>query len=254
MNPLRTLMERLSRGRTLKRHLPADLGSVPILASPDAALTFWKTRTKSDLFDFALEFVQTGSVVWDVGANVGLFSIAAAQRAGASGKVVAIEADIWLAALLRKSAAMQPPTSARVQVIPAAVFDSPTIASFNVANRGRASNFLAETGGAGSTQTGGVRETVSVLTITLDWMLEQGPAPSVMKIDVEGAECRVLRGARRVLAEARPVVLIEVFEDSRAEATEILLQNNYKLYNWDSKPRVSIDRACFNTLALPPGR
>ena len=147
MNPLRTLMERLSRGRILKRHLPTDFGSVPILVSPDAALSFWKTRTESDLFDFAREFVEAGSVVWDVGANVGLLSIAAAQRAGVSGKVMAVEADIWLAALLRKSAAMQPSTSAPIQVIPAAVFDSPTIASFNVAKRGRASNFLTVAGG-----------------------------------------------------------------------------------------------------------
>ncbi len=245
-------MERLSRERILKRHLPADFGSVPILVSPDAALSFWKMRTESDLFDFAREFVEAGSVVWDVGANVGLLSIAASQRAGVSGKVIAIEADIWLAALLRKSASIQPPTSAPIQVIPAAVFDSSTIASFNVAKRGRASNFLSEAGG--STQTGGVRETVSVLTIALDWLLEQVARPDVLKIDVEGAESNVLRGAQRVLAEAQPVVLIEVYEDSRAAVTEILLRNNYKLYDWDSMPRIKIDGACFNTLAIPPGR
>jgi FkbM family methyltransferase len=252
MNPLRTFIERLSRGRILKRHLPADFGSVPILVSPDAALSFWKTRTESDLFDFAREFVEAGSVVWDLGANVGLLSIAAAQRASASGKVMAIEADIWLAALLRKSAALQPPTSAPIQVISAAIFDSPMIASFNVAKRGRASNFLTVAGG--STQTGGVRETVSVLTITLDWLLEQGVAPNVLKIDVEGAESHVLRGAKRVLAEARPVILIEVFDASRDEVTETLFRNGYKLYDWDAKPRVRIEKASFNTLAVPSGR
>jgi len=252
MNPLRTLMERLSRGRILKRHLPADLGSVPILVSPDAALSLWKTHIQSDLFDFAREFVQAGDVVWDVGANVGLLSIAAAERSGVSGRVIAIEPDIWLAALLRKSAAMQPLSSARIEVIPAAVFDSPVIASFKIAQRGRASNFLAVAGG--STQAGGVRETVSVVTITLDWLLEQGAAPNVLKIDVEGAERNVLLGAQRVLAEARPVVLIEVYDDSRADVTEMLLRNGYKLYNWDAIPRVSVDQASFNTLALPPGR
>lgn len=233
MNPLRTLMERLSRGRILKRHLPTDFGSVPILVSPDAALSFWKTRTNSDLFDFAREFVHAGSVVWDVGANVGLLSIAAAQRAGITGKVMAIEPDIWLAALLRKSEAMQPPTSARIRVIPAAVFDSSTIASFNVAKRGRASNFLSVA--AGSSQTGGVRETVSVLTITLDWLLEQGVGPNVLKIDVEGAECNVLKGAKTVLAEAQPVVLIEVYEKSADEVTELLIRNGYSLFDWDSE-------------------
>lgn len=250
MNPLRTLLERVSRGRVLRRHLPPDFGSVPILVSPDASLQLWKMRTKSDLFDFANEFVQRGSVVWDAGANVGLLSIAAAQRAGDMGKVIAIEPDIWLAALLRKSAAMQPVTSARIQVIPVAIFDSPTIASFNVAKRGRASNFLSVA--RGSSQTGGVRETVSVVTVTLDWLLEHCATPNILKIDVEGAESNVLRGAQRVLAEAQPVVLIEVYEKSIDEVTEILLRNGYTLFDWDARPRVRVDRACFNTLAIPP--
>lgn len=252
MNPLRTLLERLSRERVLRRHLPSDFGLVPILVSPDAALSLWKTRTRSDLFNFAREFVQAGSTVWDVGANVGLLSVAAAQRAGVTGKVIAVEPDIWLAALLRRSAAIQPATSAPIQVVSAAIFDSASIASFNIAKRGRASNFLSAAGG--STQTGGVRETVSVVTITLDWLLEQGVAPNVLKIDVEGAESNVLRGAQRVLAEAQPVVLIEVYPDPKShnEVTEMLLRNNYALYDWDARPRVRVDQACFNTLAIPP--
>lgn len=249
MNFVRTVLERLSRDRILKRHLPAGFGSVPILISPDASLRFWKTRLESDLFDFACEFVHPGSVVWDVGANVGLLSVAAAQRAQVSGGVLAIEADIWLAEMLRKSAAMQPATSAHIEVIAAAAFDSPSIASFNVAKRGRASNFLSAAGGL--SETGGVRETVSVPTITLDSLLENNSAPSVLKIDVEGAEYNVLKGARRVLAEAHPVVLIEVSDKWRDEVTEILVRNGYELFDWDAKPRVRVDRVGFNTLAIP---
>jgi FkbM family methyltransferase len=206
-------------------------------------------RLESDLFEFAREFVRNGSVVWDVGANVGLFSAAAAQCAGVSGKVIAVEADIWLAALLRKTAAIQPPTSARIEVIPAAVFDAPGIATFNVAKRGRASNFLTAAGGA--TQTGGVRESVSVVTCTLDWLLEQRAAPDVIKIDVEGAESMVLKGAKRVLAEARPLMLIEVLSRSRDEVTEMLLANKYALFDWEAKPRAHVSHACVNTLAIP---
>ncbi|MGO9519122.1 MAG: hypothetical protein ACLPND_18980, partial [Candidatus Korobacteraceae bacterium] len=67
-------------------------------------------------------------------------------------------------------------------------------------------------------------------------------------------ESNVLRGAKRVLAEARPVILIEVFDTSRDEVTETLLRNGYELYDWDAKPRVRIEKACFNTLAVPSGR
>jgi FkbM family methyltransferase len=248
----RTLLERFSRNRVLGRHLPSDFNSVPILVSPDARLRFWKLRLQSDLFEFAREFVLPGSVVWDVGANVGLLSVAAAQRAGPSGKVLAIEADIWLAGLLRKSAAMQPATSAPIRVIPAAISDSPTVASFHIAQRCRACNFLAAS--EGSSQTGGVRETVNVLTITLDWLLEQETAPDVLKIDVEGAESNVLHGAQRLLSEARPVIHCETRESSRDYITEILLGNDYTMFDWDTSPHLRVDRACFNTLAIPRER
>jgi FkbM family methyltransferase len=249
MGLLRTFVERLSRGRVLKRHLPAKFGSVPILVSPDASLQFWKPRLESDLFEFAYEFVRNGSVVWDVGANVGLFAAAAAQCAGVPGKVIAVEADIWLASLLSRTAAIQPTSCARIQVISAAVSDASGIATFNIAKRGRASNFLSAAGGA--TETGGVRETISVVTFTLDWLFQQELAPDVLKIDVEGGESMVLKGAKRVLAEARPLILIEVLNRSRDEVTEMLLANRYTLFDWESKPRAKVSRACFNTLAIP---
>lgn len=249
MSIFRTAIERFSRGRILKRHLPDDLGRVPLLVSPDSSLGLWKPRLDSDLFDFAREFVAEGSVVWDVGANVGLFAMAAAQRAGAAGSVVAVEADLWLAGLLQRSAAMQPPASAPVQVIPAAVASSLAIASFHIARRGRSSNFLDSV--EGLSQAGGIRGTVQVVTITLDWLLEQGSPPTALKIDVEGAELSVLRGGSRILGEIRPAILCEVSERTRAEVTKLFLSHGYALYDWNASPRTRIERAAFNTLALP---
>jgi FkbM family methyltransferase len=52
------------------------------------------------LFDFSEKFARTGDVVWDVGANVGMFTFACAFRAGSSGHVVAIEPDAFLVDLL----------------------------------------------------------------------------------------------------------------------------------------------------------
>jgi FkbM family methyltransferase len=249
MSVPRAFLERLSRGLVFRRHLPSEFGRAPIMVSPDASMRYWKPFIQSDLFDFAREFVRPGSVVWDVGANVGLLAIAAARLAGTSGRVVAIEPDVWLTSLLRHSAALQLSSAARIQVIPAAVFGSLGIASFNIARRARATNFLSVL--QGSTQTGGVRETVNVLTITLDWLLEQGAAPSVLKIDVEGAEAHVLGGARRVLAQARPVILTEVNEDTCDQVTEILFDHEYTLFDFLAKPRRRVDRATFSTLAVP---
>src|SRR5580700_3216301 len=74
MNPGRRILELFSRGRVLKRRPPPDFYACPILVSPDASLRYWKAGIESDLFDYAREFVQPGSIVWDIGSNVGVFA------------------------------------------------------------------------------------------------------------------------------------------------------------------------------------
>lgn len=195
-----TVLERVSRNVVLRKRMGPDFGSAPILVSPDATLSYWKPGLRSDLFDFAREFVKPGHTVWDIGANVGLFSVAAAHQATHRGTVVAVEADLWLAGVLRRSAALQSPGSASILVIPAAASDQPGIASFNIVQRGRASNYLADReaeseNGQDRPVAGGIREQVPVFALTLDALLDLGlPGPHVLKIDVEGAEARVLQG------------------------------------------------------------
>ena len=89
-----------------------------------------------------------------------------------------------------------------------------------------------------------------MVTITLDLLLEQGPAPNVVKIDVEGAELEVLRGGLRVLTEAKPVILCEV-NDYESEIGDLLTSHDYALYDWDSHPRTRISSPSYNTLAVP---
>jgi hypothetical protein len=126
------------------------------------------------------------------------------------------------------------------------------IAQFHIAQRSRATNYLALA--MGSSQTGGVRQTVDVVTLTLDWLLDQCGPPQVLKIDVEGAEADVLRGGQRVLSEARPVLLCEVYDENSAYVTETLHAHNYRLFDWDTRPLMPVATACYNTLALPAER
>jgi len=218
-----SLRSLLARDLTLRRRLPAAFGRVPIVVSPGASLSLLKPRLHSDLFAFAEEFVPPGASVWDIGANVGLLTLAAAHRAGPDGHVLAVEADLFLIGLLRRSTALQPATSAPIQIVPAAAASTNGIADFHIAKNARATNHLAAA--SGSTQTGGVRETVPVVTLTLDWLLDNVPAPTVLKIDVEGAEADVFRGAERVLSVARPVILCEVYAANAPYITETLTKH-----------------------------
>src|SRR5271168_2308423 len=104
--PLRKLAERLSRGVVLRRHLPGDFQRLPLYVTPEAGLRHWFRLSGVDrhLLAMARELVRPASVVWDVGANVGLFAFSAAAMAGPSGLVLAIEPDIWLAHLVDRSA------------------------------------------------------------------------------------------------------------------------------------------------------
>jgi FkbM family methyltransferase len=249
---LRTAVERLSRNVRLTRRLPSRVGGERIYVSPDASLKFWRwnlEKAEPRLFDWAQEFVREGDVVWDIGANVGLFAFSAASLAGASGYVLAVEADIWLAGLLRKSASRKSKRVAPVDVLPVAVSESLDVARFNIAARGRSTNYLDHT--QGSTQTGGIRNSVMVMTITLDWLLERLPAPRILKIDVEGAEHQVLQGAQKLLSTVRPVILCEVSSGNAQQVGALLRSYGYELFDLDvnQQERKPLPFPSFNTLA-----
>lgn len=230
---LRRLAERLSRGVVLRRRLPARFGSRRVLVTPESRLAYWRRdlgRVDPDLLRWADELVEEGMTVWDVGANVGLFSVASARRAGLAGDVVALEPDLELARLLNRSAALDAgDTEAPVTVLPLAAAADTQRMTLQVAERGRAANFVA--GYHGSTQSGGSRENHQVLAVTLDWLREVLGAPHLVKIDVEGGELAVLRGARQLLREQRPSLLVEVSKRNRSEVGTLLEKAGYQLFD-----------------------
>lgn len=245
MGFLRTVAERASRDLVLRRRLPKDLGGRLLYVSPDAALRFWLPGGKHMdplLFQLVHQFVKPGAVVWDIGANVGLFSFAAAALAGKSGAVLAIEPDPWLASLMNRTSERPIPEHAPVSVLPVAISDRLGISYLHIAKRGRASNFVK---GIGRSETGGERQALPVPTVTLDWISESFPPPTLIKIDVEGMEHLVLAGARKVLT-CQPVVLAEVAEENKAEMQKLL--NTYRFFMTDMRPATGIPN---NLVALP---
>ena len=249
---IRRVAEHLSRNLVFWRRLPSHVGRELVLVSPDASLKFWKRdlyKSEPRLFDWAEEFVRRGDVVWDIGANVGLFAFSAASLSGTEGHIVAVEADNWLAQLLVRSASMLTSKCAGVDVFPLAVINSVGVGMFNIAARGRSTNYLD--GARGSTQTGGIRKSVMVETVTLDWLLTRSPVPNILKIDVEGAEYQVLKGAHQVLSQVRPLIICEVSSENAVRVGELLRSYGYELFDLDKSKnaRRPLSVPSFNTLA-----
>lgn len=247
----RSLLEKLSRNIILRQRLPSRVGGGVVFVSPDSALRYWRwdlEKATKELFDFAAEFVKEGDTVWDVGANVGMFTFASTFQAKSNGFVAAIESDTFCVDLLRRSASAKSEDRAKIMVLPAAVSDSVGIAEFHIAKRGRSVNYLASS--QDSTQTGGLRETVSVMTVTLDWLSDRLPPPKVLKIDVEGAETNVLRGAEQLLSKYKPIILCEVLEYNADACTDIFHAYGYSLYNFRNRGEGKINRAVLDTLAI----
>jgi len=251
---LRRMAERLSRGIVLRRRLPRDFHRLPLYVTPEAGLRYWAglSGVDRDLLHMARELVRPGAVVWDVGANVGLFAFSAAARAGSSGFVLAVEPDIWLAQLMDRSSreiARKNLPAAAVRVLCASVSNGMRVSGLEIAERARASNHLY--GISGSTQTGGYRHLQPTVSVVLDLLLDFFPAPTVLKIDVESHEAEVLRGASRLLKEARPMIWCEVDPKNADVVSKLFHEWNYQLFGAASEPHPPIPRAWWNTLAVP---
>lgn len=217
MGLLRSIAERLARGRVFWRRLP---NGVQIAVSPDAQLKYLGGRFDTDLLALARNEVAAGSVVWDIGANCGTFAFSCETAS----KVIAIEADSFLADLLRRSASR---CAIPVKVIEAAVSDVVGTASFSVAARGRASSHLSAV--AGSSQSGGERSRIEVPTVSLDALFNRHGPPDFIKIDIEGAETLALRGGAELLEKVRPTIYLEVSHNTRRELRATLEAAGYAI-------------------------
>lgn len=228
---LRNLLEQQTHRLVLRRRLPKPFSETRLYVSSEGGLRYLGSSLDGvapELMQLVSEFVQPGSVVWDIGANLGLFTFAAAVAAGTQGSVLAVEPDPWLVNLLHRSHGLgRNPPKATVDVLCAAVTDRLGVAVFNVARRSRATNYLAD---HGTTQTGGSRHRRLVTTVTLDALLEHAPSPDVLKIDVEAAEVLVLRGGPTVLRTC-PVVVCEVAQNNSAQVERILRGSGYQFYD-----------------------
>ncbi len=179
----------------------------------DAALFAWQPQGyETAVVRRLLDALRSDSVFWDVGAHVGLMTLMASRKlAGGSGRVYAIEPSPTNAGRLRWHVEANG-VADRVTIIEALVGDSGAESVPFVYRPGECTaNSLAY-------QIEGGRS-VDVPMVTVDSLVtERGLlVPDVIKIDVEGYEHHVLRGARHVLAQGSPLVICAMHPEPLAQ-------------------------------------
>jgi FkbM family methyltransferase len=182
---------------------------------------YWLGSYERPVQRFLRENVREGDVVYDVGAHVGFFSVCAASLGA---RVVAVEPDAENAARLRANAELN---GLPVAVVEAAAWDE--TGTVDLVAGGSAKEFVAVPG-------------EGVASVSLDDLAGLHGSPTLVKLDVEGAESRVLAGARRVLAEASPVVLCELHGDEQRRVVPTLLPG-YAVAELDSPYRIAAVRS-----------
>jgi FkbM family methyltransferase len=139
--------------------------------------------------------VKEGSVVYDIGAHVGFYTLLASELVGSGGNVIAFEPVPRNLRYLKEHLRLN--HCDNVMVIEAAVAD-------------RSGNTFFEDDTSSYTGHLSSKGCLEIKTIALDDLVTKGeiPPPDYMKIDVEGAELLVLSGARQVLEKYHPTILL----------------------------------------------
>ncbi len=184
-----------------------------------------------------VEQVQSGMTVLDIGAHIGIFTLGAARRAGERGRVYAFEPSPKTARTLQRHVEMNR-CQKQVEVVTQVVSDVDGEISFYARGESTAASLSRENVEVLSPdRSDGPARVVVTRSVTLDKFCGgRGIRPDVMKIDVEGAELRVLRGARKILQEGAVQVLCEVHSEpmlkncggSREELLAFLKEIGYR--------------------------
>ena len=168
----------------------------------------WKGNFEGADLDVIESLIRPGDTCVDIGANLGLYSVFMGRRA-IDGEVLAFEPLVLNRKMLELNCALNGINN--VTVHPEIVSDSPGELEFSVSADGAYSSILPT---GRKTQSG----TVVVRASTLDEKFSDRRV-DIVKLDVEGAELRVLRGGRGLFSDPgrRPrAVLVELAADNLA--------------------------------------
>ena len=211
---------------------------------------------EEDVLDACLKVILPGDIFYDIGANSGILTVDVAQTFGHQVTVHAFEPQPTLARSLAISIALN--DFQNVQLHQTLLGDRLCETDFLIADHGIHSSLIAREAGATA---------LNCRMETLDTLVASGqlPPPNVIKIDVEGAELQVLRGARQTLRSALPAIIFEADENmprfgyTHRELFQVLSElGDYTFYHINGSELNLVNdpagAALGNYVALPPLR
>ena len=220
-----------AKGITFKIHMPEDKG-------------IWTGTYEVDFATRLAAEVKAGGVAYDIGSWHGFFAgVMAAQGAA---QVHVFEPLPQNVERIRQLVALNPSKS--ITLHPCAVGESDSEMDLMVMPATSMAKLEASTFQAD--ETSGTRLRVKVRCI--DAMIAAGEIapPSLMKIDVEGAEVMVLSGARETIAKHRPVIFMEVHSAALlAECEQLLAAEGYRIEQVDEDPVAARERDVYQIKA-----
>lgn len=187
-------------------------------------------------FRFVMSRLQEDSVFYDIGAHIGLFSIPVAKSFNGV-KVVAFEPSSINNKFLNKHIRLN--RLANVQQVNCLVGEKCSKAEFyeDFENVNAMGSTIPSLYGANSFS----RTHKDVICVD-DFVDEGGPIPTIMKIDVEGAELDVLRGAQNVLEMHNPILVVSLhprilrsFNVEPAEVVQFIESLGYRCFEDDGR-------------------
>ena len=247
-HPYRFVASRIFRATGICRWMKIRRDGYQLKFFPSAfSASLW--TDKSDVPDderFLKGFLRPGQVVVDVGANIGTHSIVSAIQVGATGRVYAVEAHPVTARFLRENIRLNE-LDLIVKVMNVAVGETSGEAMFSDQRSDDQNCILPKS-------TGGI----SVRVAPLDSLIAAGPI-DLIKIDVEGFELMVLRGALATLSRTR-AIYFEAWDRHFtrygycfAELWDLLNSQGFKVVHPQTErsiPRSERIPECLNLLAL----
>lgn len=198
---------------------------------------------ESSVQEAMVRHLAADGVLYDVGANIGFFSLLGARLAP-RGRVIALEAAPANAQAIRENAELN--GAACVEVWPVAVGARSGRAQLQVVEDQSWSK-LAEYGEHPQTT-----EVLDVEMVSIDDLLTAGriPPPTLVKIDVEGAELAVIAGMRATIERHRPAIICEL-HDTASGFLALMRQVGYRVINLEGAEAIGAQGDGGHALALP---